>query len=141
MLSPKRERFVRHYVQSGNTTQSAIEAGYSPRSAKQEGHRLLTFADVQAEIAALEATQHEADQVNREFVIAGLRELALNAKTESSRVRSYELIGKFLGMFHEQVEVHAVHDVTPLEEFSIAELRALRDLTEQTVETEGRLLS
>lgn len=39
-----------------------------------------------------------------------------------SRVRAYELLGKFLGMFREQLDVHTTYDVTPLAEFTLEEL-------------------
>ena len=48
MLTPKRQKFGSNYALTGNGTQAAIEAGYSERTAKQQGSRLLTFADVRA---------------------------------------------------------------------------------------------
>ena len=92
MTSPtsKHQVFAKEYLADHNATQAAIRAGYSERTAKQQGSRLLTFADVQSEIAELETEQIKVDLVNREFVLTGLRDLALNAKTESSRVRAYE---------------------------------------------------
>ena len=140
MLSPKRERFARLYVQSGNATQSAVEAGYSPRSAKQEGHRLLTFADVKREVAELEREQREAEKVDREYVIRGLRRLAENAESESARVRALELLGKSLRMFTEQIEVHTTHDVSELEQFTTAELQVLLAALQPAVEAEARIL-
>ena len=52
-----------------------------------QGSRLLTYVDVIEEIALLEADQQEADHVDRSFELAELRDLALNASTESNRVR------------------------------------------------------
>ena len=34
------EKFVDHFCLTGNATQAAIEAGYSKKTAKQQGHRL-----------------------------------------------------------------------------------------------------
>ena len=34
------EKFVDHFCLTGNATQAAIEAGYSQKTAKQQGHRL-----------------------------------------------------------------------------------------------------
>ena len=34
------EKFVAHFCLTGNATQAAIEAGYSQKTAKQQGHRL-----------------------------------------------------------------------------------------------------
>jgi phage terminase small subunit len=41
-LTPKQEAFVVEYLRDLNATQAAIRAGYSRRTAKQQGARLLT---------------------------------------------------------------------------------------------------
>ncbi len=51
-LSNKQVRFVAAYLLNWNATSAAISAGYSPRTARQQGSRLLSNADIQAEIAA-----------------------------------------------------------------------------------------
>ena len=118
----KHQVFAKEFLVDRNATKAAERAGYSVRTAKQQGSRLLTYVDVQEEIARLETELQKVDWVNREFVIAGLRDLALNAKTESNRVRSYELLGKYLRMFVEQTETTVVHDVAELQRFSTSEL-------------------
>ncbi|MCH8229461.1 MAG: terminase small subunit [Chloroflexi bacterium] len=45
MNTLKRAAFARAYVLSGNATEAAKQAGYSPKTAKQQGSRLLTKAD------------------------------------------------------------------------------------------------
>jgi phage terminase small subunit len=72
MMNPKRERFVAEYLVDLNATQAAIRAGYSPRTALQQGPRLLGDAGVQAAIRAgkgeaLERTNLKADRVLREL--------------------------------------------------------------------------
>lgn len=55
-LNPNQARFVAEYIIDLNATQAAIRAGYSERTAKSQGQRLLTNADIQAAVAdALEA--------------------------------------------------------------------------------------
>lgn len=49
-LTLKQERFVAEYLIDLNATQAAIHAGYSERTAKQQGSRLLTNADVSAAV-------------------------------------------------------------------------------------------
>ena len=51
---PKRQRFVEEYVVDGNATAAARRAGYSARTAKQQGSRLLTFVDVAMAVAELQ---------------------------------------------------------------------------------------
>jgi phage terminase small subunit len=139
MLQTKRQTFAREFLVDRNRKQAAIRAGYSVHTAKQQGSRLLTFVDVREEIAALEAAQVEVDQVNREFVISGLRDLALNAKTESSQVRAYELLGKHLRLFVDVTETTVVHDVTQLQSFSETELKIMLDSAQQQLAIEGEV--
>lgn len=41
-LTTKQRKFCDNYIKSGNATQSAIKAGYSKRSARQTGNRILS---------------------------------------------------------------------------------------------------
>lgn len=49
-LNPKQARFVTEYLKDQNATQAAIRSGYSKGTAKQQGSRLLTNADVLAAV-------------------------------------------------------------------------------------------
>lgn len=51
LLTPKQQRFVDEYVIDLNATQAAIRAGYSARTAKAQGSRLLTNVDLRAAVA------------------------------------------------------------------------------------------
>jgi len=53
-MTERQERFCQEYSKLGNATQSAINAGYSERSAKQVGQRLLTNDDVKQRIRELQ---------------------------------------------------------------------------------------
>jgi phage terminase small subunit len=75
-LTPKQARFVEEYLVDLNSTQAAIRAGYSSRSAEVEGSRLLRNAKVakavtQAQQARSERTKMEADDVLRELATIG----------------------------------------------------------------------
>ncbi|WP_161935081.1 terminase small subunit, partial [Lactococcus lactis] len=41
-LTEKQKRFCDEYIKLGNATQAAINAGYSKRTARSQGQRLLT---------------------------------------------------------------------------------------------------
>lgn len=45
-MLPQRKLFCHEYVKDFNATQAAIRAGYSPKTAKMQGSRLLTYDDV-----------------------------------------------------------------------------------------------
>lgn len=54
-LTPKQTRFVAEYLVDLNATQAAIRAGYSAKTARQIGQRLLTKVDIAAAVGELQA--------------------------------------------------------------------------------------
>ena len=141
-LTPKQAQFAGEYLADHNATQAAIRSGYSERTAKQQGSRLLTNVDVRAEIVVLEREQQQADQVDRQYVITRLRHFAEHGEKEANRLRATELLGKTVGLFVEQVEAHVTHNVQALREFTPDQLRAmLAEAKRQTaIEADGRLV-
>lgn len=45
-LTPKQKKFADEYIKTGNATQSAIEAGYSKKTARSVGSENLTKPDI-----------------------------------------------------------------------------------------------
>ena len=54
-LTPKQDQFVKEYLVDLNATQAAIRAGYSAKTANEQGSRLLANAKVSAAIAEARA--------------------------------------------------------------------------------------
>ena len=109
MLTTKRERFVQHYVACGSASEAARLAGYSTNSAKQEGHRLLTFADVRSAIDIERARLRAKADLRTEDVVNGLLEIARDKDApHSARVAAWRNLGLHLGIF----EHNAVADST-----------------------------
>lgn len=75
-MTPKQEAFVREYLVDLNATQAAIRAGYSAKTAKQQGNRLLTNVDVQAAVNAAKIDRSERTDLTADFVLNGIREIA-----------------------------------------------------------------
>lgn len=74
----RRERFVAEYLLTFNITQSAIAAGFSPRSAHAQGSTLLKDPRVKAMVNKAQAKSIEQLTVSRETVIAELAKLAFS---------------------------------------------------------------
>ena len=72
-LSLKQAQFVREYLIDLNATQAAIRTGYSAKTAKQQGARLLTVVDVAAAVEAGMAKRSERTEITADMVV---RELA-----------------------------------------------------------------
>lgn len=61
------------YIATGNATQSAIAAGYSPKSAKTDASRMLTFGNISARVKELKEAMSErkiADIIERRQILS-----------------------------------------------------------------------
>jgi hypothetical protein len=126
-LTPKQERFVAEYLIDLNATQAAIRAGYSADTAKQQGSRLLTNADVAAAVAARQVKVGNKLEITAERVADELSRIAFMQCPEDEAallsVKRAALVdlGKHLGMFVDRVKV----EHTPLDDFDAATLEAI----------------
>lgn len=62
-MTAKQKRFCEEFVKTGNATQSAINAGYSEKTANEQGARLLTKVSIKSYIRSLQ------DEIKNENII------------------------------------------------------------------------
>lgn len=74
-LKGKRARFVEEYIKDLNATQAAIRAEYSVKTARQQGQRLLTNADIQGAIEKASKERSERTQIDSDYVLHRLAEI------------------------------------------------------------------
>lgn len=123
-LSKKEEKFVIEYVRTGNATQSAINAGYSERSARQTACRMLTKDYILKAIDELVKEINSEKIADAEEVMMLLTEIARGQTTEENvvvdkagnvsivetrvkekeRVKALELLGKRYKLYTDKVE-------------------------------------
>lgn len=75
-MNARQQRFVDEFLKLGNATQAAIAAGYSKKTAKQIGSRLLSNVAVAAAIAKRQTKAAAKAELTAEFVTRGLMRLA-----------------------------------------------------------------
>lgn len=75
-LNEKRQRFVDEYLIDLNATQAAIRAGYSVKTANEQGARLLANVSVQDEISKKMADRSKRTGVNQDRVVLELAKIA-----------------------------------------------------------------
>ncbi len=75
-LTPLRSRFVDEYLVDTNATQAAIRAGFSARTAKATGSKLLKDPEIAAAIAAAEKARSVKVGLQAEDVLKALMEIA-----------------------------------------------------------------
>ncbi|TGR55694.1 terminase small subunit [Mesorhizobium sp. M00.F.Ca.ET.151.01.1.1] len=104
-LTPKQQRFVQEYLQDHNGTQAAIRTGYSAKTAKQQGSRLLAEPRIQAAVKAGQQKVAKKAEVTVDSLMAELeqaRKLALKEKLASAAVTATMGKGKLAGLLVEK---------------------------------------
>lgn len=124
-LNARQKAFCEFYVASGNATESARKAGYSKRTARSIGQRLLTNVDIQSYIEELNKKVKDnriADiKEVKEFWTEVLRNK--NQKTQD-RLKASEYIAKTNGAFLDKVEVKGeIKTDNPLSGLTTEELK------------------
>lgn len=112
-LTAKQRAFVNEYMKDRNSTQAALRAGYSPKSALGASHNLLKNPIVAKMIADWEEANQVEAMITVDKIVHRLNTIAENeAAKDSDKIRANELLGKYLGMFTERVEMKGQLDTT-----------------------------
>lgn len=103
-LTAKQQAFVEAYA--GNATAAALAAGYSKKSARVQGRRLITKDNVAKAIKEREAQRIAptiaSRQERQEFWTSVLRN---EEESMKNRLKAAELLGKSEGDFLDRVEM------------------------------------
>ena len=75
-MTLKQERFLQEYLIYLNATQAAIRAGYSPKTANEQGARLLTKVSIQAAVSKAQAERSRRTGINQDRVLLELAKVA-----------------------------------------------------------------
>jgi len=131
-MTAKQKRFCEEFVKTGNATQSAISAGYSEKTANEQGARLLTKVSIKSYIRSLQdeiknenildATKMQEVltsiilQESEEEVIVvegcgdGMSEAVTKTKTASNadRIKAIQLLARMQGALDNTATVNVV---------------------------------
>lgn len=114
-LTAKQQRFVVEYLIDLNATQAAIRAGYSAKTAMEQGYQLLRIPSVGSAIAA-SARKHTAKaEITAQDVLQGLHLEATRTgegASHGARVQAWGLLGKYHKLFVDRIEADVSADVT-----------------------------
>ena len=128
MLSDKQERFAQAYVLHRNATEAAKAAGYSARSAYNQGYRMLKNDEIVERIADLEnelVTNIDViDEIENQYTFAkanGHTNSAIKALELLSRVRGSKS-DKDIDVSEEGLEIAIVESLQVLGKEKVNEL-------------------
>lgn len=120
-----RKKFADEYIICGNATQAAIEAGYSKRSAKQTGSRLLDQPEIKEYIAERMKELEEESIASQVEILQYLTRVIRDEETEEAlvnvgnfeqevqevkvsakdKIKAVELLGKRYGSWTDKVDL------------------------------------
>lgn len=81
-ITEKQQRFVEEYLIDLNATQAAIRAGYSAKTADQQGSRMLANVKVQQAISVAMAERSKRTGINQDRVVLELARIAFVKMTD-----------------------------------------------------------
>lgn len=95
MLTRKRQKFIDNYIRTLNGTQSAIQAGFSPKIAYSYASELLRKPEVKQAVEAGLTMLAKECTITKENVLKKLWDIANNkASKENDRIRALEVVSK-----------------------------------------------
>lgn len=112
-LNDQQIAFCEHYVASLNATQAAIDAGYSEKTARQQGSRLLTNVNIKAYIDEL-LQELESQRIAKADEVLQFLTAAMRGEVKDSfdldpslqdRMKAAELLGKRYKLFTDKHEI------------------------------------
>jgi phage terminase small subunit len=125
MLTPKQARFAEEYCIDLCATRAAIRAGYSAKTAEQQGYQLLQHPSVQATVEAGMKAKSAETRITRDWIVrraVAALDAATAARAHSAVTRNIELLAKLHG---HMVERRDVRKVTAWADLTDEELAAL----------------
>ena len=101
MLEPRQAAFVQFYLSNGqNATQAALKAGYSEKSARVTGCKLLTNPNVREAVQAGRQELAASSTISRDWLVDQVRTALTTAQSAEQGqivVRSAELLARMHG--------------------------------------------
>lgn len=131
-MNQRQRAFCEAYLLSGNATEAAIKAGYSPKSARSIGQRLLTYVDIREYLAQRNAQIIAENTATLEeiysFWTVTMRD---QASKQADRLKASELLSKALTLERARNEERAAAGtLNPFDSLTDEELRRLSEMDE-----------
>lgn len=122
-LTPKQEMFVREYLIDLNATKAAERAGYSKKTANEQGSRLLANVSVASAVQAQMNKRAETVELNATYVLQGIKRVVERCEQAEpvydkegnptgeftfqagAALKGYEMLGRHLKLFTDKVEI------------------------------------
>ena len=126
-MTHRQELFIQEYIKTGNATNSAIKAGYSKKTARSIGQRLLTNVDIKKKINVLSqkiACNSIMTAKERQEYLTKLINAA-DVKV-SDKLKALDILNKMTAEYIQKVEVNGeLKTEDPFKNLTTDELRKI----------------
>lgn len=110
-LTDKQQRFVAEYLKDLNATQAAIRTGYSPKTAQEQGSRLLSNAMIAQAVSDGAAKRLDRAELTAVRVLEEMRRIAFS---------------DIQGLFDAAGNLKPIHELTPDQAAAIASIEVVK---------------
>ncbi len=105
-MKPKQARFVAEFLKDQDATKAARRAGYSAKTARVQGPRLLRNLEIRAAIDAKLSAISEKCELSAEKIIKRIEDIAFDQLADPKNVlKACELLGKYMKLFTDRIQV------------------------------------
>ena len=112
--------FVNAYIKSGgNATEAAIEAGYSKRSAYNQGQRMMRNDEILKEIRKAQRQASKDAAITVEEIVKKISLLSIKSRSENVKLKCYDLLMKHLGGYVNDLALLAKMDDEDVEKLAV----------------------
>ena len=131
-MNQRQRAFCEAYLLSGNATEAAIKAGYSPKSARSIGQRLLTYVDIREYLAQRNAQIIAENTATLEEIYSFWTVTMRDQESkQADRLKASELLSKALLLERSREEDRAAAGtLNPFDSLTDEELRRLSEMDE-----------
>jgi len=117
-MSDKQDLFVIEYLKDLNATQAAIRAGYSADTAYSIAHTLLKNVEIRKQIDTQLTELMDAEKTEiKNRILDKLKQMIFvdEEVRNNERLKAIELMGKYLALFTDRVEISGSMNVVYLD--------------------------
>lgn len=133
-INQRQKAFCEAYLASGNATDAAIKAGYSPRTARSIGQRLLTNVDIIQYLRKRNAEIMAKNTASLEEIYSFYTSMMRDSRAKNSdRLKAAENLHGALIMERDYKERLAAGRENPCKNLTEKELRKLANLSNEPV--------
>ena len=102
-LNKKQHKFIDEYLIDLNATEAAIRAGYSKKTARQQGSRLLTNDDISAEVKRRQKASSKNAKKTRDDIIEDLETVVnkylMAGNLTTNALKAIDMLSKMQGWY------------------------------------------